>query len=54
MKGKDMKKKTIKKTTCNHPPARVFSWYVNDPLTGKKVLCTCCCDCGAVLSGGAK
>ena len=31
-----------------HPPQRLFTWWVGE------ILCICCCDCGAVLQGGAK
>lgn len=37
--------------TCQHPAPRLFSWWVKS--LGKDILCVCCCDCGAVLSGGA-
>ena len=40
------KRKTIK-ATCPHPTRRLFTWWVRD------VLCVCCCECGAVLQGGA-
>ncbi len=32
---------------CKHPPERLFSWFAGD------VLCVGCCECGAVLAGGA-
>ena len=34
--------------TCKHPPTRLYSWFAG------KILCVCCCACGAVLAGGAK
>ena len=37
---------------CQHPPARLYSWFVDDPVDGR-VLCICCCECGEVLAGGA-
>lgn len=33
--------------TCKHPPARLYAWNAG------KILCVCCCLCGAVLAGGA-
>ncbi|HDZ27036.1 hypothetical protein LCGC14_1009420 [marine sediment metagenome] len=33
---------------CKHPPKRLFIWWVGE------ILCICCCECGAVLKGGAK
>jgi len=37
-----------KQPACNHPPARLFSWYAGDTL------CVGCCKCGTVLKGGAE
>jgi hypothetical protein len=33
---------------CPHPPSRLWAWTALD-----KTLCVCCCECGAVLRGGA-
>lgn len=38
----------FKKSTCKHPPERLYSWYANNENL-ETVLCVCCCDCGAVL-----
>lgn len=35
-----------KQKPCNHPPARLYSWFAAD-----KTLCVACCECGAVLRG---
>lgn len=35
-------------TPCTHPPTRLYCWHVGD------VVCIACCDCGAVLKGGAQ
>ena len=41
-------------TTCHHPPARRFAWFARDDAApGGQVLCVACCDCGAVVQGGA-
>ena len=53
MKTKKESKKT-EKTPCKHPAARIYSWFVTDCATGKRVLCAGCCDCGKVLAGGAE
>jgi hypothetical protein len=34
---------------CNHPPARLFTWFAHDDT-----LCIACCDCGEVLAGAAE
>ena len=34
---------------CNHPPARLFTWFAHDGT-----LCIACCDCGEVLAGAAQ
>lgn len=55
---------------CKHPPDRLYSWVVpNSPVvddqgnwvpddggnpTLTNILCCCCLECGAVLSGAAK
>lgn len=39
----------VEQETCSHPPTRLFAWYANDGT-----LCVCCCECGAVLKGGAQ
>lgn len=36
---------------CKHSPERLYSWFAKD--CGEDVLCVACCDCGAVLAGGA-
>ncbi len=36
---------------CNHPPARLFSWFVTG-INGESIHCVCCCKCGAVLKCG--
>jgi hypothetical protein len=33
---------------CDHPPRRLYAWVAFDGG-----LVVCCCECGAVLSGGA-
>ncbi len=40
---------------CDHPPNRLWAWFARDDTepTGD-VLCVACCDCGAVLAGGAE
>lgn len=48
------KAKTKTKTECKHPPTRQFWWAVDDPVTGKRVMCGGCCDCGKVLAGAAE
>lgn len=40
---------------CQHPAARLFAWLARDDTApGGQVLCVGCCDCGAVLAGGAE
>jgi hypothetical protein len=40
--------------TCQHPPERRWAWNARDDRApGGVVLCVTCCDCGAVLTGGA-
>lgn len=34
---------------CPHAPQRVYTWFAYDGT-----LCAACCDCGAVLAGGAE
>lgn len=34
---------------CKHPPERVYAWEARDGTT-----CAACCECGAVLKGGAE
>jgi hypothetical protein len=34
---------------CRHPASRLWSWQALDG-----VWCVACCDCGAVLRGGAQ
>jgi hypothetical protein len=36
-------------SVCNHPPARLFTWFAHDGT-----LCIACCDCGEVLAGAAE
>ena len=41
---------------CKHPPNRYYSWFA--PLVSNvpelvDTLVICCCDCGAILKGGA-
>lgn len=39
---------------CKHPASRQYAWHAYNHLTDKvDALCICCCDCGAVLKGGA-
>ena len=39
---------------CSHPPARQYAWLARDDTApAGHVLCVACCDCGAVLQGGA-
>ncbi len=35
-------------TPCPHPVRRLYAWLAYDDT-----LCVACCDCGAVLRGGA-
>jgi hypothetical protein len=37
-----------KRQICKHPAPRIYSWFAYDGT-----LCAACCDCGAVLAGGA-
>lgn len=40
---------------CDHPPARLRSWMATSEVYGAPdVQCVACCECGAVLAGGAK
>lgn len=40
--------------SCSHPPERIYAWWAYNCRTGKNdILCAACCDCGAVLAGGA-
>lgn len=40
---------------CRHPADRLFAWLARDDTApGGVVLCVACCDCGAVLQGGAQ
>lgn len=39
---------------CKHPPTRQFWWAVDDLVTGKRVMCGGCSDCGAVLAGAVE
>ena len=40
--------------TCPHPITRRFAWMArDDTAAGGQALCVACCDCGAVLQGGA-
>lgn len=41
-------KNKMETENCKHPPTRLFCWFVGD------ILCICCCECGAVLRGGAE
>ncbi len=40
---------------CQHPPARLFTWFAFDGVGRGRYdrtdLCIACCDCGAVLAG---
>ncbi len=39
---------------CPHPPVRQYAWFARDDTApASQVLCTACCDCGAVLAGRA-
>lgn len=39
---------------CQHPPERLYTWFArDDTMAGGQALCVACCDCGAVLQGGA-
>lgn len=46
----------MKSKPCQHPPKRLYSWFVPAKNTkdGKDTLCVCCCQCGAILKGAAK
>jgi hypothetical protein len=35
-------------TSCKHPAPRLYTWHIG------RILCVCCCACGAVLKGGAR
>lgn len=39
-----------KTKACKHPPARLYSWFVNS--LGRDIHCVACCACGEVLKGG--
>lgn len=40
--------------TCQHPATRLYAWTARDDLApGGRILVVACCDCGAVLHGGA-
>lgn len=40
---------------CPHPPHRIYAWFARDDTAPKgQVLCAACCECGAVLKGGAQ
>lgn len=42
------------KQQCNHPPARLYSWWAcGDDGSRNTVLCIACCACGKVLKGAA-
>jgi hypothetical protein len=36
-------------SVCNHPSARLFTWFAHDGT-----LCIACCECGEVLAGAAQ
>lgn len=47
---------------CRHPARRLYAWAARDDSAkpsrlfpqGGRVLCVACCECGAVLQGGAE
>jgi hypothetical protein len=54
------KKPKVAKGACPHPTSRLFAWQGRDDAArpGKlslpgHVFCVACCECGAVLRGGA-
>lgn len=40
-------------SACTHPAARRYAWFAYGESGLVDTLCVCCCDCGAVLQGGA-
>lgn len=44
----------VEEKPCQHPASRQYAWHAYNHVTDKlDALCICCCDCGAVLRGGA-
>ena len=40
---------------CQHPTTRLYSWFARDDTAPDgQVLCVCCSQCGAILTGGAE